>query len=195
MISRRKIIAGATGLVAGGDAAPERPLSAATAPYEDAVRSTWLPLRAAGGALELVRYATLAANSHNTQPWKFTAAADQITIFPDLSRRCPVVDPDDHHLYGSLGCAAENLVHAAAASGLKATPVVNGSAIAIRLDRGPPFSSALFDAIPRRQSTRAVYDGTPIASEALRLLEQAGGGAGISVMIITDKAQIAQIRD
>jgi hypothetical protein len=27
-------------------------------------------------------------------------------ILPDLSRRCPAVDPDDHHLFVSLGCAA-----------------------------------------------------------------------------------------
>lgn len=40
-------------------------------------------------------------------------------ILPDLSRRCPAVDPDDHHLYGSLGCAAENLLLAARAAGLE----------------------------------------------------------------------------
>jgi hypothetical protein len=37
-----------------------------------------------------------------------------IVILPDLSRRCLVVDPDDHHLYVSLGCAAENILQAAA---------------------------------------------------------------------------------
>ncbi|MGH1559991.1 hypothetical protein ACRAWD_24530 [Caulobacter segnis] len=30
-----------------------------------------------------------------------------IEILPDLSRRTPVVDPDDHHLFVSLGCALE----------------------------------------------------------------------------------------
>ena len=65
-----------------------------------------------------MRAATLAANSHNTQPWIFTAAANAITIAPDFGRRCPAVDPDDHHLFASLGCATENLVHAAAAIGL-----------------------------------------------------------------------------
>jgi hypothetical protein len=38
---------------------------------------------------------------------------------PDLSRRCPAVDPDDHHLYASLGCAAENLLLAAQTVGLR----------------------------------------------------------------------------
>lgn len=52
---------------------------------------------------ELIRYATLAASSHNTQPWKFRIRKDRITILPDFSRRCPVVDPDDSHLFKSLG--------------------------------------------------------------------------------------------
>ena len=47
---------------------------------------------------ELVRQATLAASSHNTQPWKFRVAEQSITILPDFTRRTPVVDPDDHHL-------------------------------------------------------------------------------------------------
>lgn len=68
---------------------------------------------------ELVRYATLAASSHNTQPWIFKLEPKQIQVLPDLSRRCPAVDPDDHHLYASLGCATENLLLAARAGGLK----------------------------------------------------------------------------
>ncbi|SFR61942.1 hypothetical protein SAMN05216203_1843 [Marinobacter daqiaonensis] len=41
----------------------------------------------------LIRYATLAASSHNTQPWIFRAEPGRIWILPDLSRRCPAVDP------------------------------------------------------------------------------------------------------
>src|ERR1700688_1254672 len=81
------------------------------------------PLVGTGGAAlsqELVRYATLAPSSHNTQCWKFELEDQAITILPDLSRRCPAVDPDDHHVYVSLGCAAENLIHAALACGLRA---------------------------------------------------------------------------
>jgi nitroreductase len=100
---------------------PARPsLAATTMSYDEAVQATWAPLRPDGGIEELVRYATLAANSHNAQPWRFTIEEHRVSIAPDFSRRCPVVDPDDHHLFASLGCAAENLVHAAAAAGLRA---------------------------------------------------------------------------
>jgi hypothetical protein len=66
---------------------------------------------------ELVRNATLAPSSHNTQCWRFSLETDAITILPDPLRRRPAVDPDDHHLFVSLGCATENLVHPALAHG------------------------------------------------------------------------------
>jgi hypothetical protein len=69
---------------------------------------------------DLVRYASLAASSHNTQCWTFHLQDQAIVIAPDLSRRCPIVDPDDHHLHVSLGCALVNLAHAALAAGLQA---------------------------------------------------------------------------
>jgi len=67
---------------------------------------------------DLIRFATLAASSHNTQPWRFRLSSGRVDILPDFSRRTPAVDPDDHHLFVSLGCAAENLALAAAARGL-----------------------------------------------------------------------------
>jgi hypothetical protein len=60
--------------------------------------------------LELVRLASLAASSHNTQPWRFRIGERSISIQPDRTRQCPAVDPEGAHLYRSLGCAAENLV-------------------------------------------------------------------------------------
>jgi hypothetical protein len=66
---------------------------------------------------DLVRFATLAPNGHNTQPWKFRERDDVIRIHPDYSRRTPIVDPDNHHLFVSLGCAAENLSLASLARG------------------------------------------------------------------------------
>jgi Nitroreductase family len=196
MMSRRKFLACSSGLAAGGLASLPSEASATSATaYEDAVRSTWAPLRVDGGARELIRYATLAANSHNSQPWKFTAEEHRITIAPDFSRRCPAVDPNDHHLFVSLGCAAENLTLAAAAAGLTATPTIESDAITIALDPDRPLESDLFKAIPRRQSTRALYDGAPVSNEKLASLEQAATRAGVSVMIITDKAKINAIAD
>jgi hypothetical protein len=159
------------------------------------VRSTWAPLRLDGGLRELIRYATLAANSHNSQPWKFTADERRITMTPDYARRCPAVDPDDHHLFVSLGCAVENLVHAAAAAGMAARTAIDSDVITTELDPARTSESDLFKAIPHRQSTRAVYDGKPVSSAALAALEKAGTVAGVTVMIITDKPNIGSVID
>jgi hypothetical protein len=195
MISRRELLAGGSGLTIGGLASPARTSAATATPYDDAVRSTWAPLRVDGGTRELIRYATLAANSHNTQPWKFTAGERRITIAPDFARRCPAVDPNDHHLFVSLGCATENLVHAAAAAGLSATTATYSGAITTDLDPARPLESDLFNAIPHRQSTRAVYDGKTISNEALSALEKAGTRAGVAIMIIIDKSGIKAVTD
>ncbi|MCW5621866.1 MAG: Tat pathway signal protein [Burkholderiales bacterium] len=145
----------------------------------------------------LVRHATLAASSHNTQPWKFKIEPNRIAIFPDLSRRCPAVDPDDHHLYASLGCAAENLLVAAQAAGLKGRYSYDASASHVRIDfeEVPPFRSALFEAIPRRQCSRTVYDGSSLSSGQLREIEEAGGGSGVSVMLLTDDRKKEQVAE
>lgn len=165
--------------------------------YKKAVSEVWrhdeLTLR--HDHTTLVRYATLAASSHNTQPWKFRFEPGRISILPDLSRRCSAVDPDDHHLYASLGCAAENLVLAAQAAGLTghcSYDAAKSSAL-VDLEPVPPSRSALFEAIPSRQCSRVEYDGTELSSAQLSLLEQAGCGSGVSVMLLTAKQQKEQV--
>ena len=145
---------------------------------------------------QLVGYATLAPSSHNTQCWRFHIADKGIAIAPDLARRCPAVDPDDHHLFVSLGCAAENLVLAALAKGLRADvrfdPIGNG-AIALDLHPTQAISSPLFQAIAQRQCTRGDYDGQPLSAAELRQLEQAGSGKGVSVRLLTARPAIESV--
>jgi len=168
--------------------------------YATAVRETWRHHELGSAARELVplaRYATLAASSHNTQPWKFKLARGRISILPDLSRRCPAVDPDDHHLYVSLGCAAENLLLAARAAGLQGHISFDAStsSVGVDLEAASASRSALFEAIPSRQCSRAEYDGTELSADELRLLDEAGHSHGVSIMFLTAakaKEQIAE---
>ncbi|MFC5580095.1 hypothetical protein [Rhodanobacter terrae] len=99
---------------------------------------------------ELVRYATLAARSHNTQPWQFRFDEGGIVVLADLRRRCDAVDPDDHHLFVSLGCASESIVQAAAAFGLRARPSFDVATGGVRIDLMPdaPRRTALFEFDP-----------------------------------------------
>ncbi len=145
----------------------------------------------------LVRYAILAASSHNTQPWKFKSESAGIAILPDLSRRCPAVDPDEHHLYASLGCAAENLLLAAQAAGLKGhcSYDASRSSVEVKFEPTAPVRSALFEAIPLRQCSRAEYDGRPISAVQLRLLEEAGRGRGVSLLLLTDQRRKERVAE
>lgn len=168
--------------------------------YSAAVSETWRHYDLGNAAHDyavLARYATLAASSHNTQPWRFKLEPGRIVILPDLSRRCPAVDPDDHHLYASLGCAAENLLLAAQAAGLKGRCSYDASASSVQVDfeEATPFRSALFEAIPRRQCSRTEYDGTELSDEQLCLLEEAGRGNGVSVMLLADSRRRERVAE
>jgi len=144
----------------------------------------------------LLRYATLAPSSHNTQCWRFRLAPDAISISADRARRCPVVDPDDHHLFVSLGCAAENLVHAALAQGLHAEVATDAAgAIGVALTPTAASETALFRAIPARQCTRGEFDGRPVAASELRQLEQAGTGPGVRVLLLTERPALETVLD
>ncbi len=168
--------------------------------YPNKVSATWRHVEP-GDALhdyrELVRYATLAASSHNTQPWIFKLEPNRIRVLPDLSRRCPAVDPDDHHLYASLGCATENLLLAAQAAGLKGRCrfEASTSGLVIELEEAAPDRTALFEAIPVRQCSRSEYDGVPLTTEELGLLQRAGEGNGVSVLLMTQADQKALVAD
>ena len=146
---------------------------------------------------DLIRYATLAPNGHNAQPWLFRTAENRIDILPDFARRTPVVDPDDHHLFVSLGCATENLALASAARGRPGSSAfdpTNGS-IAFEFGAERRMESALFDAIPRRQSTRAEFDGRPVSSADLQTLAKAAAVRGVDCILITNRPQIDRVRE
>ena len=190
--------AGAVAVVGGGGAWIGNAHEARV--YEAAAVDTWrhsdsfdLPLPTA--QRELVRYATLAANNHNVQPWRFSLSNRSIAVAPDLTRGLASVDPDNHHLFASLGGATENLIQAAQAFGLRATAsfdAVAGGAN-VDLEKSPPTRSPLFEAIPRRQSTRSLFDGRAVPVEHLRLLEAAGNGDGVQLQIYTERRQIEDI--
>lgn len=142
---------------------------------------------------DLVRQATLAASSHNTQPWMFRIDEHAITILPDLTRRCPVVDPDDHHLFVSLGCATENLVHAALSSGLHAEVDGQPDHVRVVLEQTAAVRSPLSDAIPHRQCSRSIYDGLPLSPTDLAALERASRADQVEVIVLTERPQIETV--
>jgi len=198
MISRRQFMGAAVPAALLG-----KPAFAASADdaYLAAVARTWRPgpggIDGRSAALrEIVRLATLAPSSHNTQCWRFAITEGGIAIHPDLTRRCPAVDPDDHHLFVSLGCALENLALGARAHGLEPRvrfEAARGDVIEVDLDRTSPSRTARFAAITQRQCSRAPFDGQALTADELGLLSQAGTGRGIHVLLLTDRPAIERV--
>ena len=196
-ITRRQFVASASSApaVLGGAAlASACSPGADTDSYDAVAARTWRTgplLDSTGTALrqELVRCATLAPSSHNTQCWKFAAFDQAIDVLPDLLRRCPAVDPDDHHLWVSIDCATENLVQAALAYGLQAEPSFDaaGQVIRVPLAATAAQASPLFKAMASRQCTRGDYDGKPLSIDDLRSLESAGTSSGVRLLLLTER--------
>ncbi|MFT4101622.1 MAG: hypothetical protein QM674_11405 [Burkholderiaceae bacterium] len=63
---------------------------------------------------------------------------DRVVILHDFERRCAAVDPDDHHLYAGLGCAAENLLQGRLRPALARFPGIGNRRpdLVIRIGRG-----------------------------------------------------------
>jgi nitroreductase len=196
---RRWLLAagGAAGVAGGGVALA---MARGRAAWQEAVaeqrRPAEIALTGMAARRELVRLATLAASSHNTQPWRFVAEEERIVVVPDMARRCPAVDPDDHHLFASLGAAAENVVQAAPAFGLEAAVrfLAGGDgAVEIRLTRAGEREAPLLAAIVQRQCTRAPYEPRPVASTDQAALEAAGSLEGVRVALHTGREALAAV--
>jgi hypothetical protein len=70
--------------------------------------------------------------------------------------------------------------------------LMNTTAVATN---APRHASPLFDAIERRQCTRAEYDGRPVATADLNLLEHVAGTDTGGLLLLTDRALLENVAE
>jgi len=173
--------------------------------YPTLVSSTWgTPFQPSQDSAnlnnELIRYATLAASSHNSQPWYFSAQDNVIRIHPDKNRALPIVDPADRELFISLGCALENLTIAAAQAGFSAQtdlfPQGEKENLRVTLNSGQTeVETALFNAIPLRQCTRSVYNQQPVSAADLQTIQSLQLQTGVSLQVFDTATDVNTLVD
>lgn len=175
-LSRRGLLrrgAGVSLIVSGGmiettEACSQTSVKAAYSPW-----ALWNDPAARGTPLALVAAGVLAANPHDSQPWRFHVGEQSIEIFADTARNLGAMDPFLREMHIGLGCALENMVLAAPANGFAARiETIPGSladladrrgavhAASVHLTRlaGPATPAPAYAAIPRRHTNRFPYD-------------------------------------
>jgi nitroreductase len=171
-----KSAAGVTVLIAGGGAwrAYDQGVFATGEGPAFSPWRAWPPDVTRDGPLALVGAAILAANPHNTQAWRFEIADDRIDLLSDSERSGGALDPFLREQTIGLGCALENLVLAAEASGYEPgiAPFPDDArpdlVARIALSPGEARSSDLFQAIPHRHTNRGPYrKDRPIGADLL----------------------------
>ena len=183
--SRRTVlkIAGATAALAGGAVAARAWQQGVFSVGQGPAYDPWRTWRAdqPEGPTRLVRAAILAANPHNSQPWRFRVRDTIVDVFADTERNIGTIDPYRREMYVGLGCAVENLVLAAERYGyavdVTLLPDAANAAHAARVALVPstPKESALFDAISARHTDRGPYDiDRPVSGETLTKLAGLG---------------------
>jgi hypothetical protein len=184
MVARRHILrAGAAVVVAGTAtlawrAEQQGVFSTGEGPAYDAWRQ-WND-GPAGSPHRLLRAAILAANPHNTQPWRFAVRPGWIDVHADRTRHIGTIDPFLREMHIGLGCALENLLLAAPAAGWDTRVALfpnrgDPSHVArVTLARGTSALSPLYAAIPQRHTNRGAYDPRPLPESALRALGELG---------------------
>jgi hypothetical protein len=141
----------------------------------------------------VVKYAVRAPSSHNTQPWLFRVAANEIALYADRSRGLPVVDPDDRELVISCGAALFHLRlalrHFGCAETVAVLPDPTDPDLLARLHltgshEPTDEEHALFAAIPRRRTMRLPFPPRPIAADVVAALAAAAAPEGAWLHLI-----------
>ncbi len=156
----------------------------------------------------LLRYAILAPSGPNSQPWKFAVDTNTISVYADLKRSLPFVDPSNRTLFMSMGCAIANLLVAGEhfELGPKIDFFPKGQEIPddqesflvadVKFERKASFRGEdLFDQITRRQTTKDKYLDKKIDDSILADLKSSLDEQGIHLQYMASKSEKSALAD
>jgi hypothetical protein len=160
------------------------------------------PLTAGEVARHVVAAAVWAPSVHNTQPWRFTAGGQQISLRADAGRQLMVADPDGRELM--ISCGAALFTARLALRSLGYIPQTS-----VLPDPGQPLlvarvswdrraactevEQALFGQVRQRRTHRGGFDLEPLAPGLLAVLREGAARCGAMLRIVADDGRRAAL--
>jgi hypothetical protein len=160
------------------------------------------PLAAGEAARYVAAAAVWAPSVHNTQPWRFTAAGQQISVYADAGRQLRVADPDGREMM--ISCGAALFTARLALRSLGYLPQAS-----VLPDPGQPllvarvswagrakctgFEQALFGQIRQRRAHRGEFDPVPLPPGMLATLREGAAHYGAMLRIVADDGRRAAL--
>ena len=167
----------------------------AAAPLPDGQPAHPAPLSPGEVARYVVAAAVWAPSVHNTQPWRFTADGQQISLHADAERQLTVADPDGREMMISCGAALFTARLALRSLGyIPQTSVVPDPGqpllvARVSWDRGAActeLEQALFGQVRQRRTHRGGFDLVPLPPGLLATLRESAACYGAMLRIVAD---------
>lgn len=157
-------------------------------------------------AEEIARYvvaeAVWAPSVNNTQPWRFVADGQQLSLHADVGRGLPVADPDGREMMISCGAALFNARLALRSLGYipetRVLPDPGQPTLVARVSwrqRAPvgEFERRLSGQVHLRRTHRGAFDAEPVPRDLLAALCRSAARDGAALLIVADDWQRAAL--
>ena len=157
-------------------------------------------------AEETARYVVTAAvwapSVHNTQPWRFTAVRQQISLHADAARQLRVADPDGREMLISCGAALFTARLALRSLGFvpetdvlpdPGQPLLVARVSWPRRAASTEFEQVLFGQVRQRRTHRGGFDPVPLPPGLLAALRESAARYGAMLRIVADDGRRAAL--
>ena len=172
------------------------------APLPEGRPASPVPLAARDIAEYVVAAAVWAPSVHNTQPWRFTASEQRLSLYADTGRQLMVADPDGREMMISCGAALFTARLALRSLGYipqtSLLPDPGQPLLVARVSWGrraarTEFEQGLFGQVRQRRTHRGGFDLVPLPPHLLASLREGAARYGAMLRIVADDGRRAAL--